>query len=507
MDFNTFMAQAPDVKPRWVLVEGDVATAPESSTFGWSASQISSFESCPRAWYFDKIEKRPRVEKLATYFGSRFHEFREEYFYTSKMPDENNLCADKTRKVADELVQLKLAKTGDPVAEATNLLKDAAKLSKMGLVHLPMPNMIQNENVERSIDVTTSVGMVRGYVDFFLPDQGAVGYWPREVQWQPTNGVPLVGDHKTTSSKDYIKTLDELMNTDPQPALYGKAALEWTGAPVVDFLWHYNVKKGRKEAVPVRFRMSADQVLDRFAQVENTAKKMLDVFENAPSINPSDVTPNPKACDNYGGCPHRDYCPLTNEEKIGAIMNMNGNGGNNNFEAEMMAMAAQNNSNSNPALQAAQQSMQPNFGQPPQNPQAIFGQPPQQQWQQAAPAMNPQMMQSMPQGQMPQQAQQPQTLASMGQQMQTQTQTQVPQPAAVNPPDAAAPDLDATVESLKEKEKAEKPKKAKKKTKAEQELRAEAALRILLATYVANGDFEQQAQDAVAKADIFLSKL
>ncbi len=504
MDFQQLMARVPaNYQSEWTLVTGNInVPSGPGVPFRWSASQVSNFEECPRKWFFDKIEKRPRVEKLATYFGSIFHEFREEYFHTGKQPDEKAIPQEKVQKVAADIQRLQLDK-GNALKTAHETLKDAAKLAKLGLVHLPMPQMFVNKgDIERKLTPKTSVGQVVGYIDFFLPDQGAVGYWPREVQWHPTNGVPLVGDHKSTAGKKYIKTIEDLAYKDPQPALYGKAALDWTGSNVVDFLWHYNVKKGKKEAVPVRFRLPKDHIEDRFGKTEETARKMLSIFDSG-GTKAQDVEPNPSACDNYGGCPHREYCPLSNQQKLGALMN----GPNTAFEQAMNEEIAMNGNNQNPALNAAQQS----FAQPVQQQQQQMQQqmPPQQQqgnfMPPAAPAMPPQQMQQMPpqqQMQPPMQQQQPpmqqppmqQQQPPMQQPPMQQAAPSAPPPAsapavqttladmgaAVNPPDAAAADLNATLEDTKKK-------KAKKASAKEKEFRNTAALQIYAALVTLHG--------------------
>lgn len=532
-------------------------------SFGWSASQVSNFQNCRRKWWFDSVEKKPRIERKSTFVGSLMHLYREEYLRSGQQPNSRKLDNAKVQETAEEMVEKNLVKQGqDPMKESAKLHRQAINLCNLGLNFLPMAQMVHPDNIEIALTVPNAAGILRGYIDVFMPDQGAVGYRPVETAWPDANGIPLVIDHKSTKNLQLVKTVDKLLREDPQPALYGAEALYRTNAPRVDFMWHYAPKEGEKKAYPQRFSMSAGQIHQRFGEVQEIAKEMLTTFNARANLTSRDVEPNPSKCDMYGGCPHRDYCYLTEKQKIGAMMSAT--------DSDFMAMLDQQiqqhgvaQPTNNPALaqlsqevsqmQNGNNSYPPNYPEGFANPQAapvngaqqtqqqMFGNPPNMAQPaaaapqvpgfvngQAAPVQAAPMqaapMQAAPVQAAPAQAAPAQaapaaaapaaaqpTLAEMGGQLQATNIEAPPGPSVgVTPPDAAEADLNATVDE-KSKEKAEK--KLAKAAAKDKEFIRNAALQIYLNRLSfaqmsqqthGNGELPHQSAEAAVNRATFL---
>jgi hypothetical protein len=286
VNLEALLAANPNPTPIYVLKK-----VVEEATFQFSASQIETFRDCPRKWAYNKIDRKPRTQNEAAQLGSTVHDLREKWLRDSIMPDGDDypsMCA------------------------------------RAGIEQLPMPGMA---SVEGKIfkEVVLSDGRRAyyiGYIDFFIEDQGVAGYWPPEPEAEWTHlqdGVPLVGDHKTTGRAIYIKTPEILVEEDPQGAMYGMWALDRLKRDVVDLFWHYIVKNKKPKPVPVRVRTTRAKLTPSYLKVLDDAGRMMSYFDT-PGIQAKDVPPDPRACDKYGGCPHRDYCPVTTQEKIGALM-------------------------------------------------------------------------------------------------------------------------------------------------------------------------------------------
>jgi hypothetical protein len=276
--------------------------------FQFSPSQIDTFDDCERKWAFAKIDRVPRTPNEAAAFGSRVHAIREKWLGEGIMP------------------------AGDSYEVLCALA---------GIEQLPMPKLGE---VEAPIKRDVGFGFYLGYIDYFLKDQGAAGYFPPEIDWTHLqDGIPLVLDHKTTSNVAYVKEADVLIHEDAQGALYGMDAFLRVDSSIdeVDLFWHYIVKNKKPKPVPVRARAKKSDIEANFQSHMETAKRMLSIFDT-PGIVANDVEPDGYAkgsCDKYGGCPHRERCVISNQYKLGALT-MSTSGGDKLAEKLMQEAAA-----------------------------------------------------------------------------------------------------------------------------------------------------------------------
>jgi hypothetical protein len=129
------------------------------------------------------------------------------------------------------------------------------------------------------------------------------------------SGVPLVIDHKSTSSLQWALTPEQL-EQDVQAILYSLwAAFEWN-APAVDARWIYysasNPKGGgaRKptgaKPVSVRFELRLDKIIDRVGAILSDVEEIVRI--RRAGIPGKELPPDPAACEMFQGCYHKGRC-------------------------------------------------------------------------------------------------------------------------------------------------------------------------------------------------------
>lgn len=263
-----------------VVNEFDIAISP---------SQVETFDLCARKWAYQKIDRIPSPQNAAAALGEAAHKHRENWLIHGIPPPDDK----------------------------------AGKLALVGLEHLPPPGKAQVEiplllptvlAADPSVNGGKPVRVkVNGRIDFFMPNT------PDGFVWGEA-GIPLIGDHKTTSGEQWAKTADDLLAKDSQSTIYAAYALHVVPtAPAVDLHWSYMVKGSSPRQHQVRVRMSRDHAMTRFSAVVSRAKSMLRVIQT-PGIVASAVAPTVSACEAFGGCPYREVCPISNQEKVGALM-------------------------------------------------------------------------------------------------------------------------------------------------------------------------------------------
>lgn len=270
------------------VVAAPALAAPEFD-IAISPSQVETFDLCARKWAYQKIDRIPSPQNAAAALGEAAHKHRENWLINGVPPPDDK----------------------------------AGKLALVGMEHLPPPGKSMVEIpllLPVTLDADPSVNggkpvrvKVNGRIDFFMPNT------PDGFVWGEA-GIPLIGDHKTTSGEQWAKTADDLLTKDSQSAIYAAYALHVVPtAPAVDLHWSYMVKGSSPRQHQVRVRMSRDHAMTRFSSVVSRAKSMLRVIQT-PGIVASAVEPTVSACEAFGGCPYREVCPISNQEKVGALM-------------------------------------------------------------------------------------------------------------------------------------------------------------------------------------------
>lgn len=211
-----------------------------------SASQISTYLSCQRQWWWNKVFGLPTTQKASAALGEAVHASIEAY-----LGGERTLhpVAVPGRKKLDELRAL------DPLVEA---------------------------KMERRLDN----GLVFvGRIDLMVPEQR------------------LIVDHKTTSSLQYAKTEEEL-RADVQMLAYAYEVLQRQPGQEVRVAHNVLLTKGSGHRY-TEATIPAPVVLEGWKRIREVTDQMK---ATAKVEAPDQVPPTWSACDKYGGCDFRDKC-------------------------------------------------------------------------------------------------------------------------------------------------------------------------------------------------------
>ena len=253
-----------------------------------SPSQVATYRDCPRKWayrYIDKIKSPPKPEQQ---FGIEGHDRNEKYL------------GPKREWVGDD---------------------DVGKTCQQGIKkdHLPTPadDLLIEQKIE--IPIFNGKAMMIGYIDCIKP--------PRKKRGN--DKFPIVHDWKFTKDLRWAMKPDEL-DDDPQAAVYSKAALMvYEQCKEVVARWVYfcgRVNKKSEDGRPrtprgvraVEKKYTREQIEAMWGEVMKTSRQIIktkQAFKEA-----KEVEPNQLHCDAYGGCPHREYCPLPDSVGLGARM-------------------------------------------------------------------------------------------------------------------------------------------------------------------------------------------
>lgn len=217
-----------------------------------SPTQIDTWRSCHRKWAFTYISGLPRSPSTkAQLIGIDLHWKVENYLKTG----EYDLSGGK----------------------------EADRLFPFILPYLPPPGTPSEQKVTVTLD-----GIVfGGKFDWHFPGE--------------------IGDLKTTSSLQYVKSEKEL-STHAQPLIYMKATGEHRGR------WLYVQTRGAAHVRAVPFAVDFSGLDSVIQDGHNIAR----AWEE--KGNPNDYPANPSACDMYGGCPFKLQCNLTAGDRLIALM-------------------------------------------------------------------------------------------------------------------------------------------------------------------------------------------
>lgn len=211
-----------------------------------SASQISTYLSCKRQWYWNKVVGLPSPQKASAALGEAVHSSIEGYLAGSP--------------------------TLHPVAMAGR-----AKLDELRALS-PL--------VEQKMEQPLSNGLTFiGRIDLMVPD------------------LALVVDHKTTSDIRYAKSEEELQQ-DVQMLAYAYEVHARTGADAVRVAHNVLLTRGGGHRY-TEATIPAPAILDGWKHIEAVTDQMR---ATATIESPDAVPATLSACDKYGGCAFREQC-------------------------------------------------------------------------------------------------------------------------------------------------------------------------------------------------------
>lgn len=238
----------------------------EAKPYLFSASQISTYEMCPRKWAWNKIDGLASPPNRYAEMGTQVHSHLETWLTDRKLPT----------------------------------VGEAAVIANAMIPHLPPPQAIKPDDVEREFRWCFHEINFRGFIDLIHFDNTVTIY-----------------DHKTTSDLRWAKTAEDLVN-DVQATLYARVLMDQTSTNSVQLQWTYATRKARPQVSPVKLTVTRDQIEPRVSQTVASAREMQAIL-NA-GCTAIDVPYDAAACDAFGGCPFRENCNLTTQQKVQSAM-------------------------------------------------------------------------------------------------------------------------------------------------------------------------------------------
>jgi len=242
-----------------------------------SASEIEQYELCPRKWAFIQIEKKRPPQNDSAALGTRVHKILEQWLKDGTAPD---------------------------------LLTNEGEIAASGL-HLLPPPRTPTLVTEEQFSFTSRRAWYTGFKDF---------------RYRDANGLVHVGDHKTTKSMTWARSLEDIL-CHPQALIY--AVDEFFKNPNDDRLaldWIYYKTTGSRKAEP-RFQIvTKDAVAEMFFEhVDPVAGEITRLHhETPPGTSALEFPPDFRACEAFGGCAFLSICNPSPTQRMQATMTQAG---------------------------------------------------------------------------------------------------------------------------------------------------------------------------------------
>jgi len=244
-----------------------------SKAYPWpnSVSEIDTFNLCQRKWGFRWIDKIKRQNRFAER-GTKMHDIAEAYLVLGEQPD---------------------------TSERYGLL-----FSK-GIKFLP-PARLPTLEVERKFEYISESGI------WYIGAQDYV--WPENEF-----GLVQIGDHKSLTKFKWALNEESLRN-NTQAGLYTEVQLARFERTHVMLKWHYYQDTKKPSARTMTTALTRDQAAATVRRMDETAHAIARHRRTLSQGDAKQLPGNVHACEMYRGCSYRDICPLSNEEKMEAIM-------------------------------------------------------------------------------------------------------------------------------------------------------------------------------------------
>ncbi len=248
-----------------------------------SPSQLKVFSACPRKWGFRYIDGLDGGSSKAAELGTRVHTLLEAYLRDGEaLPDSRE-----------------------------------GKIAAPGLEFLPGPSEATFVEAKFIFDVEGI--LFRGIVDLGFEDEA--GVW--------------ISDHKTSSAPERYGLTPPEMPEDLQAITYAVYGLDFWEVDEVGLQWTYFRTRGKASAFPVRASITRDTANENFRRLAlPIARDIVRARDehNETGKKSNDFLPtNTKACGDFGGCPHAEYCERSPDERITAVFGEHKNKDKNNM--------------------------------------------------------------------------------------------------------------------------------------------------------------------------------
>lgn len=233
-----------------------------------SPSQIKTFSSCPRSWWFDKVAGlRPPEEEEPEHFavGTALHKQQEDYYELDKTPD-NESC------------RYVLGLPGVPSRSVSGILIEEPRNYELRLYAAGIP--------------------MRGRIDLRAP---------------PQDGTFTILDWKSCKNFKYCKSPEDLAR-DVQGIVYLKYGFTQYPEAEYGIFKHVYIKtEGVGGKVVPTEALDRNTVDDVYREIEKTVER---IKQTAGLEVQDDVEFDKSACFAYGGCPYQKHCNAFKRKKV-----------------------------------------------------------------------------------------------------------------------------------------------------------------------------------------------
>lgn len=225
-----------------------------------SPSQIKAYMACPCKYSWEYVEKVKPPSNVSQEFGLAVHKHLEEWLSNGVMPED----------------------------------VPSGRVALQGISVLPTPNDKLLIEKEMLIKINEEIS-VSGRIDCV----------------DLSEDIPLIIDHKTTTSNKWIMTADQLLH-DVQAILYAIWAMMEYNVAKVQIKWIYYIfsktSKTPSGVLPVSILFNAYDTIfiDKIEAIDGMIGEMVEIRNK--KIAPCDLIPNKNSCSTYGGCFHYTKC-------------------------------------------------------------------------------------------------------------------------------------------------------------------------------------------------------
>lgn len=232
-------------------------TDPQKPPLRLSPTQIEVLERCERLWYFDRVLKlRERTSTKSQLLGMAVEEMIEARIFRGTEPPQT-----REGNIARAMLRLLPSSGG---------------------------GLVSQQEFEIALMVDGQPVMLNGKKDLVKPGS-------------------RVWDFKTTKSLSKWQKTPAVLMKDIQAQTYALDEVVKHGMKEVPLMWVYGQTEGACRSADTFILMPADVARQGQARAEKAAGKMLRLYAEKPDA--KEVSANTQACDMFGGCAHRAYCP------------------------------------------------------------------------------------------------------------------------------------------------------------------------------------------------------